>query len=202
MKKKGFTLIELLIVVAIIAILAAIAVPNFLEAQIRAKISRSKADMRSIATAIRAYEVDNNDNPNRTGTFDVGFFAIQPSIPQLAPWQFPPLLTTPVSYMSSMPFDPFNQLIFRSYTGFEAGLVGAWYTTASIKWGTWTRFNQAWELWPGGQFHWVLATCGPDGQWNTTQDVTTFYYDPTNGTVSSGDIYFYDHIQFTGGASR
>ena len=45
----AFTLIELLIVVAIIAILAAIAVPNFLEAQVRAKISRAKADMRSLA---------------------------------------------------------------------------------------------------------------------------------------------------------
>jgi len=56
----GFTLIELLIVVAIIAILAAIAVPNFLEAQTRAKISRVKADFRTIATANEAYYVDNN----------------------------------------------------------------------------------------------------------------------------------------------
>ena len=63
MNKKGFTLIELLIVVAIIAILAAIAVPNFLEAQVRSKVSRVKADHRSLATAIEAYYVDNNSYP-------------------------------------------------------------------------------------------------------------------------------------------
>jgi prepilin-type N-terminal cleavage/methylation domain-containing protein len=62
-KTKGFTLIELLIVVAIIAILAAIAVPNFLEAQTRARVSRVKADIRSLATAIESYYVDHGTYP-------------------------------------------------------------------------------------------------------------------------------------------
>jgi prepilin-type N-terminal cleavage/methylation domain-containing protein len=61
--KKGFTLIELLIVIAIIAILAAIAVPNFLEAQTRAKVARVKSDQRSLATGLEAYYVDNNNYP-------------------------------------------------------------------------------------------------------------------------------------------
>ncbi len=63
MRRKGFTLIELLIVVAIIAILAAIAVPNFLEAQVRSKVSRAKSDMRTMATALESYIVDHNNPP-------------------------------------------------------------------------------------------------------------------------------------------
>lgn len=60
---KAFTLIELLIVVAIIGILAAIAVPNFLNAQIRAKVARVKGDLRAIGTALDSYRVDNNTYP-------------------------------------------------------------------------------------------------------------------------------------------
>src|SRR5688500_17758023 len=55
----GFTLIELLIVVAIIAVLAAIAVPNFLEAQTRSKVSRAKADLVTVCRAMDVYLLDN-----------------------------------------------------------------------------------------------------------------------------------------------
>ena len=58
MNRRAFTLIELLFVVAVIAVLAAIAVPNFLEAQVRSKVSRTKADQAVITAALRAYSAD------------------------------------------------------------------------------------------------------------------------------------------------
>jgi len=63
LKKKGFTLIELLIVVAIIGIIAAIAIPNLLNAIQRGKQKRTMADMRAIGTAVESYAVDNNFYP-------------------------------------------------------------------------------------------------------------------------------------------
>jgi type II secretion system protein G len=62
-REKGFTLIELRIVVAIIGIIAAIAIPNLLNAIDRGKQKRTMADMRSIGTAIESYAVDNNFYP-------------------------------------------------------------------------------------------------------------------------------------------
>ena len=60
---KGFTLIELLIVVAIIGIIAAIAIPNLLNAIDRGKQKRTMADMRSIGTAIESYSIDFSHYP-------------------------------------------------------------------------------------------------------------------------------------------
>ena len=107
MQRRAFTLIELLIVVAIIAILAAIAVPNFLEAQTRAKISRGLADMRSVATALESYKVDTNKYPP-----DYQFY--QQGGGGGTTGQFANAClgrcTTPIAYMTAIPL---NVFIFR-----------------------------------------------------------------------------------------
>src|SRR5512136_1798332 len=66
-RQKGFTLIELLIVVAIIGIIAAIAIPNLLNAINRGRQKRTMSDMRSIGTALEAYSVDFNYYPKIAG---------------------------------------------------------------------------------------------------------------------------------------
>ena len=197
---RAFTLIELLIVVAIIAILAAIAVPNFLEAQTRSKVARAMSDMRTVHMAISAYTVDYNtclrdwndsdwpasiknqmgfyeENPGAVsdltfrGTDPRGWTARFYSTLAMRP------LTTPTAYISSGKFtDTFSHLV-------PFGMDTREQPTGSIA-------------------YWVLLSAGPDrtdGDWyrgNNPETAssqrpggTSIKSDPTNGTVSKGDIW-------------
>ena len=71
MKKKGFTLIELLIVIAIIGIVAAIAIPNLLTALQKGKQKATMGDMRSIGTAVESYMTDMYMAPGAGGVAQV-----------------------------------------------------------------------------------------------------------------------------------
>ncbi len=193
-KSRGFTLIELLIVVAIIAILAAIAIPNFLAAQVRSKVSRVTADMATLATGLESYYVDNNEYP-------LGQRADMSLVPhdiRLSP------LTTPVAYVSSLPKDCFQQSR-RAWFGDAQTMANT--QQAQFDYWNWSKTNPDFAATPryheiqGGPMTWQLLSVGPNGvfdmdaQWRNVNGSDIVYftasgiYDPTNGTVSYGDIW-------------
>jgi prepilin-type N-terminal cleavage/methylation domain-containing protein len=192
---SAFTLIELLIVVAIIAILAAIAVPNFLEAQVRSKVSRGKADMRSIATGLEAYKVDFNHYPPDYQFYQLGGGGGLTDHHAGVPLG---IMTTPIAFMTSIPTN-----VFRFEKGAFDGDKAHYGYKADTRWREFiVAFNPTLK---GTSSHWALVSVGPDqtsnnGEWamfgEAVLNAQPAYgtggpgclYDPTNGTVSAGDI--------------
>jgi len=190
----AFTLIELLIVVAIIAILAAIAVPNFLEAQARSKVSRVKSDMRSVATALESYCVDWNHYPFGAEANDLDAPAYPPT--EVFECFLPAILTTPVAYITSLPKD-----VFFNQKGGHGRNVPFHYneraTAARLGEPDFLlRLSETLYGAPLASAAWYQFSHGPDSDHDESLDASvpelaTALYDPSNGTVSSGDIYMF-----------
>lgn len=106
--RRAFTLIELLIVVAIIGILGAIAVPNFLEAQTRSKVSRVMNDLRTLSVAAEAYYTDHNSYPPNSNGPIGGPHPGGSTVLFIVP------LSTPVAYVQRALYeDPFGNSEFE-----------------------------------------------------------------------------------------
>lgn len=204
--KKGFTLIELLIVVAIIAILAAIAVPNFLEAQTRAKVSRVKSDQRTLLTGFESYKVDTNKYPvcpvisGLSGINAPDVVRMKVSLAsdgsQIFDGYWPTYVTTPVAYLTSLPKDPFPTKIWDT-----TGLAGG---PGTLNNGGAVRNYFVW-IFTGGrdglgltavrqQIYYTITSPGPDHsmelgfEWGSNGMAADATYDPTNGTISRGNV--------------
>jgi len=206
-RSAGFTLIELLIVVAIIAILAAIAVPNFLEAQTRAKVARVKNDIRTFATALESYRVDSNNYPATpwVNVFDGGIIRVMPNristpvayissagiedpfmISTLGPFQAIRRDGTVETYQELSPDDPANNA-YRVYevTGDRGGFRYYYNSNADPRRSASAQASLA--IARNFEGDWIMLSLGP----NRKRDLLAnsfMPYDPTNGTSSDGDV--------------
>jgi type II secretion system protein G len=198
---SGFTLIELLIVVAIVVLLAAIALPNFLEAHERAKVSRVKSDLRTLSGALEAYAVDNGAYPPATDEKGAPIAPYPPVGlgPEAFETRLSAALTTPIAHLGALPIDPFHAQkpdeedprIFEG-PGYHYGLDD--YALANDGPEGKAKFQFfVWML--GGRPHGVrffVSSHGPDRDHDDDEDLFDIHaataYDPTNGTLSSGDI--------------
>ena len=182
---RAFTLIELLIVVAIIGILAAIAVPNFLNAQTRAKVARVKGDERAYSTALETYLLDNNRLPPLPPAWCINV-------------QYVYGLTTPIQYISNIErLDPFMLPITVSCPNWKGTYT---YINYDSYWG--------YQIYPhlGIKTAYVINSAGPDGVHSFAEHFPGCYKEPSkcgvqisgnpwnmiyaasNGLRSSGDI--------------
>ncbi|MGC9328486.1 MAG: prepilin-type N-terminal cleavage/methylation domain-containing protein [Candidatus Hinthialibacter sp.] len=177
---RAFTLIELLIVVAIIGILAAIAVPNFLNAQTRAKVARTWADLKTLINALEQYRLDNNayvpdfDGIGLGGPSEINTYRA---------------LTTPMAYLSTIPLD-----IWISRRQEAAGILRGKNERYFEYWGAGYGVTTRADMIQYG-IGYALRSVGPDkeetwmGDYHALgQKTGQFSYDPSNGLTSIGDI--------------
>lgn len=176
-KTAGFTLTELLVVIAIILILILIALPNFLEVQVRAGVVRVQGELRSISFALSGYYLDFGFYPLRT---------LNASLPPGTPSGLNNL-TTPVEYMNPAHLeDPFTEPPFFTHYRYwpirPNGFVQTNNATAHNKDSNW----------------YLLSSNGPERNFTpfaermrgeVPEPFLDSIYSPTNGTKSEGNIW-------------
>jgi len=163
---KGFSLIELLIVVAIISLLVSIALPNYMESLVRAKVARTQADLAHVSRLLIAYETDSGEFLKDNADDPLAVLNV---------------LTTPLSYAQDLPIDicraegdpDFGKSYFY---GTPDGNFADTVTTAG-----WMHGHR--------DFKFALASYGPDGVFSHGAAVDVEPYDGTNGTISAGNIW-------------
>jgi hypothetical protein len=104
-------LIELLIVIAIILILIAIALPNFLQAQTRAKVAKARAEIRTLVTAVESYGTEFRKYPVTRHDHDQ---VMHMSGTMRMPFA-PTGLTSPIPYLEDLPLDVFKPVIMGDH---------------------------------------------------------------------------------------
>jgi len=163
-KEEGFTLIELLIVVAIIGIIAGIAIPNFLGARTKARVTRAFADMRALADALESYSVDNISYP-------ADLDALTPD------------------YITNLPKDPFGTAEVPGYRYYTNPAVAGEEITGTA-WLLVSNGPDTDEDVPaGGTIDWTARVAGQLGGSEGTSSGYGFdWYDPAAGATSNGDL--------------
>jgi prepilin-type N-terminal cleavage/methylation domain-containing protein len=239
--RRGFTLIELLTIVAVVAILAGIAVPNFLDAQVRSKVAASVDEMHTLGGALEAYWIEQRAYPpnlvkmvvapaepgGRPGvvgsrrielegnrrlceTSETAVTRMGPTASAPAGFDFSVAyngaalirLTTPMAYVAHLPEDRFFSRGWGPAFSYRLPAIGGASTTTSL------TFNLS-DMRPYGYFNfteiapdglplagfgrtvtYVITSFGPDIRDSFTDATIPFpaYYDPTNGTMSGGDL--------------
>lgn len=161
-KNEGFTLIELLIVVAIIGIIAGIAIPNFLGARTKARVTRVFADMRAIADALESYSVDNISYP-------ADLDALTPD------------------YITNLPKDPFGTAEVPGYRYYTNPAVAGEEIAATA----WLLVSNGPDTDEDvtGDVDWDARVAGQLGGSEGASSGYGFdWYDPAAGATSNGDL--------------
>jgi prepilin-type N-terminal cleavage/methylation domain-containing protein len=180
--KSGFTMVELLLIVAMISVLAAIAYPNYLESQIKAKVAQAKSGLKNLGTAMEAYYVDNDGYPGEylTAGYDETTRNRRVYLH----------LTTPVAYLPEIPKDPLRASVADGTSYFNNPYF--WYYNWLDRYGHLVNLakDNNWDPWFGGQTAIAMISLGPSGRTvSGTGGIGFGTYDPTNGITSPGYLY-------------